>query len=84
MFLYKCHPKHAFSTDKEKAIPISRRDTAGTSKYWIRPSSTDWDRIQIKLSMKIKNLLNKLDKIYKSHNYTEKENNFGKKLRRKM
>lgn len=31
-FLYKCHPKHAFSTDKEKAIPVSRRDTAGASE----------------------------------------------------
>lgn len=33
--------------------------------------------------MKIKNLLDKLDKIYKSHNYTEKENNFGKKTQEK-
>lgn len=48
MFLYKCHLKHAFSTGKEKAIPISWRDTASALKYWIHQSSTDWDKIQIK------------------------------------
>lgn len=45
-FLYKCRPKHAFSTDKEKAIPVSRTDTAGASEYWIRHSSTDREKIQ--------------------------------------
>jgi len=48
MFLYKSLLKHAFSTDKAKAIPISRRDTAGASKHWIHQSSTDSDKIQIK------------------------------------
>lgn len=46
MFLYKCHPKHAFSTDIEKAIPVSRIDIARASEYWIHHSSIDGEKIQ--------------------------------------
>lgn len=57
---------------QRKSIP-SWRDTVGVPKYSIFQSSTGWDRLWRKSMHELKSLLNILDEIPKSCNYTVRE-----------